>query len=211
MALLQNSLSFALFGYSSDMSVIGAFIMWTAYALAIGGGIALFIAFVSGLKLKSIGAILAIIIYIPILFLALYFLREERRGTKWRDFGNFTRVTREAVMEYYSLHPELFKKTGNDEELDIIGFADWLPTFLKERKSNWPEVIRQFRYKDHRLITPEGQEVRYAMDFNNDMYVIALGQKIQTAEKGSIVAATYKTAIGIQFRPSDPIFCEPLY
>jgi len=193
------------------MNAVGAFIVFAVCAVAVCGGIALGMAFASGLKLRSSRAIVLLALYFPVLLLALYFWKEQGRGTAWRDFGNFTGVTREAVMEYYSLHPERFKQSGADEELDMVGFVEWLPIFLKERKSNWPEMIRQFRYKDNHLITPEGQRVRYAMDFNKDWHVIALGQNIMTAEAGSIVAATYKTAIGIQFRPDDPIFCEPLY
>lgn len=190
---------------------MGGFIVLAVYLAAIGGGLALGIGFAAGLKVKSKWAILLSILYLPILLLALIFWRAERDGIASQDYFNFTQVTTEAVMEYYSLHPELFKQTGPDEELEVVGFTDWLPGFLKERKSQWPEVIRQFRYKDDHLITPEGKRVRYAMDFNRDMSVTALGQKTRVAEPGSIVAATYKTAIGVQFRPDAPIFFTPLY
>lgn len=187
------------------MAPLGALIVYLTYFLATVGAVAFGAGLWRGWRPTSPGRVLLVIIYLPILALAIFIKREERRGIEWRDEGNFMRTTQDALREYYSLHPERFQRTGEDEAAEIIGLAAWLQDYLKARKSNWPEVTRQFHFKNDRLLDRAGYPIDFAVDFNRDQWISAFGQRIQVGDTSRPPSDRYVTTIALRLPPKNQI------
>ena len=160
------------------MAPVGAFVVLIIYSLAIIGVLALAMAFSSGWRPSKISGLLIVILFSPIVFLAVAIWQAERRGTEWLNEEYFTSTLQEAITEYYYKFPSKFKSIRNDEKVELIDFDPWLEKYVKERKKNYPEVIRVFKFKNGCLIDKQGNKVKYVMDLNRDKWISVDGKNI---------------------------------
>jgi hypothetical protein len=188
------------------MAPLGALIVFLVYGIASGGGIAFLIALIRGWRPSSVGKILLLLAYLPFAVLAITLIGEERTRQKRQNKYGFIGLTQEALREYYQLYPDRFRRKGEDEEADVQGFAEWFRANLKERKGNWPEITRQFHFKNGQLLDLEGYPVRFALDFDRDYVIAAFGERVEIDRVprppgSSLPVDKYATALGI--------FCPP--
>lgn len=92
------------------------------------------------------------------------------------------RKAMDAIEAYYRLEPNNFIRIGNDEEVDIIGFADWLS----------PNQGRNGVFTDGRYpVDALKRRIRVAVDFDKDFAVDAFGGHHIVCYPDSISAKTY--------------------
>ena len=160
------------------MGAIGAVFVFFIYAIAVSGGVVVIVALLRGWRPNSPGKLLLLVGYLPFALVALSIVREIYMTDERNRKTGFISITQEALREYYALYPERFRQKTNDEEADVQGFAIWFQVYLKDRKGNWPEITRQFRFKDGALLDREGYAVRFAVDFDHDYFISAFGQRV---------------------------------
>jgi len=192
------------------MEGLGAPIVFFTYTVAIVGGIAFLVGIIRGWRPNSGPKILLLLAYLPIALLAADILRSEARAKEEQNKYGFIGLTQEALREYYQLYPDRFRRKGTDEEAEVLDFSSWFQTYLKERKGNWPEITRQFHFRNGQLLDREGYAVEFAVDFDRDDVISAFGQRVQidrfpTPPSGSPPSVSYVTTLAVLFPPDTTI------
>jgi hypothetical protein len=192
------------------MEGLGAVVVFMTYATAAVGGIAFLLGIIRGWRPNSGPKIVLLLAYLPFAFLAANILWSEVRAKDEQNKYGFIGLTQEALREYYQVYPDRFRRKGTNEEAEVLGFSSWFGSYLKERKGNWPEITRQFRFQNGQLLDREGYPVEFAVDFDRDYAVSAFGQRVQidpptTPPSGSPPSDRYVTTLGALFPPDTTI------
>jgi hypothetical protein len=94
---------------------------------------------------------------------------EEYRYAEWCD--SFPYYITPRICAYYKLHPECFKPTGNGEEIEIAGFADFV------KNDDYFKDGHRCRVRWGKILDPWGDPIHFVQDLNMDGYIEAMGQR----------------------------------
>lgn len=75
------------------------------------------------------------------------------------------------LCAYYQIHPERFKQTGKDEEIEIEGFVEFV------EKDGFFQNPNRCRIRGGTLRDPWGDTIHFVQDLNMDGWVEARGQR----------------------------------
>jgi len=103
-------------------------------------------------------------------------LAEERYQAWVRPF--FYDYIMPRICAYYQLHPERFKPTGQGEEIEIGGFADFVADDDYFKKSH------DFHVKSGQIFDPWDEPIHFAEDINMDGFIDAGGQRREIQDVG---------------------------
>jgi hypothetical protein len=131
-----------------------------------------------------------------------YSLAQLRAGGRYADWCNLADKLIPQMCTYYERHPERFKRAGADEEIEIDGFASFVPSSLVR----WG-----------RIVDPWGEPVHFVQDLNRDGFVEARGQRrdvlrVAMIGKPNVTNEEHRFGIakhslkGIENRPHDTLF-----
>jgi hypothetical protein len=82
------------------------------------------------------------------------------------------------ICAYYHLHPERFKPTGQGEEIEIEGFADFVADDDYFKKSH------DFHVRSGQIFDPWDEPIHFAEDINMDGFIDAGGQRREIQDVG---------------------------
>jgi hypothetical protein len=82
------------------------------------------------------------------------------------------------ICAYYQLHPERFKPTGQGEEIEIEGFADFVADDDFFKKSHY------FHIRSGQIFDPWDEPLHFAEDINMDGFIDAGGQRREVPDIG---------------------------
>jgi hypothetical protein len=103
---------------------------------------------------------------------------EDEKYNEWCN--ELPRYIIPRICAYYQLHPERFKRTGQDEEVEILEFDKFVKNdaYFKNghRSSAWSGKIKD----------PWGKPLHFVEDLNIDGYIEAAGERQEVWKEGVI-------------------------
>lgn len=93
----------------------------------------------------------------------------EDRKTQWFDFR--MRIT-ERLCQFYALHPERFKYIGNDAEIEIDGFADFV-----SKDQICQLTCGGYQVHNGKIYDSWGEPLHFVKNRNGNRFIIARGFK----------------------------------
>lgn len=169
------------------MGVIGFFVVSAIFVAAA----VVVPATIFGLLRKDKSRFIVRMVGIPLSVFLLYYIVVILLGmnaVKQRRIHNESvRKATDAISEYYRISPEKFVRIGEDEEVQIRGFSDWLLS------SNGRADV--FTDGDNPTDATK-RKIRVAVDFDKDFIVHAFGMDQTVCYPDSVASKTYTGALG---------------
>lgn len=98
----------------------------------------------------------------------------RKKSSSWPQIGMFLR---DRLLEYHEAYPERFHYLGEDEEVEVNGFGDYVNT----KKSEINPMLQSYvRVRTGRVLDPWGEPVRYGLDRNHNGYISIAGRNVDT-------------------------------
>ena len=95
--------------------------------------------------------------------------RAEQRYIEWCN--DLPRYIIPRMCAYYELHPERFKPTGHEEEIEIVGFAEFVKNDTYFKSGTRCYIV------NGTIFDPWGQPLHFVQDLNMDGYIEASGER----------------------------------
>ncbi len=100
--------------------------------------------------------------------------RNRTKSSSWPQIGMFLR---DRLLEYYEAHPERFHYIGEDEEVEVDGFGDYVDT----KKQEIDSALRPYLVmRSGKVLDPWGERVRLGLDRSHDGYILIAGKHVIT-------------------------------
>ena len=98
----------------------------------------------------------------------------RNKSRSWPQLGMFLR---DRLLEYHEAYPERFNYLGEDEEVEVKGFGDYVNT---KRSEINPMLQSYVRVRTGKVLDPWGEPVRYGLDWNHNGYITIAGRNVIT-------------------------------
>lgn len=111
---------------------------------------------------------LCLAIPFPLYTFSRAYSEEQYRNTlRWSDQAS---LIARYMLYYYRVHPERFLWTGQEEEVEIQGFADFFNATPDPMR--WNEIKRKIKVKDGTIRGPGGETLYFGLDKDGDAEVV---------------------------------------